>query len=916
MVSVWSLVLLVQFLFHYSLFSFTFTTCFPLIHPKCHGDESRALLQFKKGFHIDNSASLNPLSYPKTASWNSSIDCCSWDGIQCDEHTNQVIHIDLRSCQLYGRMDANSSLFRLVHLRVLDLSDNDFNYSQIPSKIGELSQLRYLNLSLGVFSGEIPPRISQLSKLLYLDLGVNITSYSSSVNLLQLKLSSLRSIIQNSTKLESLELSFVTISSTLPETLTNLTSLQVLSFQNSDLYGEYPIGVFHLPNLKILNLRYNPNLNGRLPEFHSSSLTILALDETGFYGTLPVSIGNLSSLYALTIPNCHFFGYIPSSIGNLTQLKKINFRYNKFRGDLSTSLANLANLSFLYVGFNEFTIENISWIGKFSSLIGLDISSINIGSGTDIPLSFANLTQLEVLSADNSNITGEITSLIMNLTNLIFLNLPYNLLHGKLELDTFMKLRKLVFLDLSFNKLSFGKRSSKMIDSRIQVLGLKSCNLVEIPAFIKDLGDLGYLLLSNNNITYLPNWLRRKASLQILIVSHNSLIGEISPSICNLKSLVHLDLSFNNLSGNIPSCLGNFSQSLDTLMLKGNKLSGLIPQTYMIGNSLLQIDLSNNNLQGQLPRALVTCRRLEYFDVSHNNINDSFPFWLGDLPELKVLGLSNNEFHGDIRCSGKIKCTFPKLHIIDLSHNEFSGNFPSEMIQSWKAMKTSNTSQLQYEQKLVISGFYKPGQLSATVDKSYSFTMSNKGLVMVYEKLQEFYSLIAIDISSNKISGEIPRVIGDLKGLVLLNLSNNILIGSIPSSLGKLSKLEALDLSLNSLSGKLPQQLTQLTFLEFFNVSFNNLSGPIPQNKQFATFQGNSFEGNQGLCGDQLSKKCIDHAGPSFSPPASDGDNDSESLFELYWSVILIGYVGGLVGGVALGSAFYPDVLGWLKRFF
>jgi hypothetical protein len=71
-------------------------------------------------------------------------------------------------------------------------------------------------------------------------------------------------------------------------------------------------------------------------------------------------------------------------------------------------------------------------------------------------------------------------------------------------------------------------------------------------------------------------------------------------------------------------------------MLKGNKLTGLIPQTYMIGNSLQMVDLSNNNLQGQLPRALVTSRRLEYFDVIHNNINDSFPFWLGDLPELKV----------------------------------------------------------------------------------------------------------------------------------------------------------------------------------------------------------------------------------------------------------------------------------------
>ncbi|MCH88896.1 receptor-like protein kinase, partial [Trifolium medium] len=136
------------------------------------------------------------------------------------------------------------------------------------------------------------------------------------------------------------------------------------------------------------------------------------------------------------------------------------------------------------------------------------------------------------------------------------------------------------------------------------------------------------------------------------------------------------------------------------------------------------------------------------------------------------------------------------------------------------------------------------------------------------------------------------------------NLSNNFLIGSIPSSLGKLSNLEALDLSLNSLSGKLPQQLTQLTFLEFFNVSFNNLSGSIPQNRQFATFQGNSFEGNQGLCGDQLLKKCIDYAGPSFSRPASDGDHDSESLFEFDWKVILIGYVGGLVAGVALGGTF------------
>ncbi|KAK2378120.1 receptor protein 9DC3 [Trifolium repens] len=324
--------------------------------------------------------------------------------------------------------------------------------------------------------------------------------------------------------------------------------------------------------------------------------------------------------------------------------------------------------------------------------------------------------------------------------------------------------------------------------------------------------------------------------------------------------------------------------------------------------SLHGIDLSNNNLQGQLPRELINSRRLEYFDVSHNNINDSFPFWLGDLPELKVLALSNNQFHGDIRCSGNMTCTFPKLHIIDLSHNKFSGSFPSEMIQSWKTMKTSNASQLQYDQSSQVA----KTQNSVTLSLTYSFMMSNKGMLRVYENLQEFYNMISIDISSNKISGEIPQVIGDLKGLIFLNLSNNNLIGTIPSSLGELSNLEALDLSFNHLSGKIPQQLAQLTFLEFLNVSFNNLSGPIPQNKQFATFEDNSFEGNQGLCGDQLLKKCIDHVETS----ASDGEHDTESLFELYWNVILIGYVGGLVAGVALGSTFYSDVIQWLKRFF
>ncbi|KAJ1443690.1 Leucine-rich repeat [Sesbania bispinosa] len=457
----------------------------------------------------------------------------------------------------------------------------------------------------------------------------------------------------------------------------------------------------------------------------------------------------------------------------------------------------------------------------------------------------------------------------MNLTNLAYLVLGENNLKGEIS-DSLFQLENLEVLSLGAVS---GKNSSNATLSRIQVFQLASCNLLEFPNFFQDLGELTYLNLSDNSVISIPSWIWRKASLQSLTVSYNSLRGEISPLICNLEFLEQLDLSYNSLSGTVPSCLGSFSQSLQILMLQGNRLSGLIPQTYVITSALKMIDLSNNSLQGQLPRALVNCRMLEFLDVSNNQINDSFPFWLGALPELKVIALSNNQLHGSIGCP--IKCIFPKLHIIDLSHNDFSGSLPSEIIQNWNSMKASNMDHLQYEQNWAVKQL---GLYPWTVSYNYALTLYNKGLMMVYGNLQQFYNLMAIDLSSNRISGEIPEVMGDLKGLVLLNLSNNMLTGSIPSSLGKLSSLEALDLSLNSLSGNIPQQLTQITFLEFFNVSFNNLSGPIPQNKQFSTFEGNSFEGNKGLCGDQLLNKCVDNAGPSFDPPsASDGDQDRGS---------------------------------------
>ncbi|KAM1218669.1 hypothetical protein FF2_045268 [Malus domestica] len=299
------------------------THCFSFVQTQtrklCHADELSLLLQFKESFTIDKSASGSHFAYPKVASWaregdQNQSNCCSWDGVECHAESGRVIGLDLKSSCLYGSINSNSTLFRLVHLQKLDLSDNNFNSSKIPSRLGhDLSSLSYLNLSRSTFSGQIPSEISKLSKLSTLVLSYN--------NGLELRKSIMRILVQNLTSIKQLHLSDVGIYSTVPDILVNASSLTSLNLSSCGLYGEFPVGIFHLPNLEELRLYSNIDLNGYFPTFNrTNSFKTLDVSETNFSGELPSSIGNLHSLNYFDISYCGFDSHVPSSFGNLTQL--------------------------------------------------------------------------------------------------------------------------------------------------------------------------------------------------------------------------------------------------------------------------------------------------------------------------------------------------------------------------------------------------------------------------------------------------------------------------------------------------------------------------------------------------------------------------------------------------------------------
>ncbi|XP_062114723.1 receptor-like protein 9DC3 [Humulus lupulus] len=830
--------------------------CFSFSQPSCHDDERTSLLQFKESFIIRKSAfRLNTSSYPKVSSWtheDETRNCCLWDGVECDEKTGHVIGLDLSSSFLYGTIDSNSTLFNLLHLQRLNLSDNHFNYSQIPTAVKRLSMLTSLSLVDSVFSGQIPLEVSELSKLSALYLCSNLDPFSGE-NLLELKNPNLESFISNLTCLEELCLSNVYISSALPKSLANLTSLTNLYLKDCELKGEFPVDIFQLPKLQDLNVRYNQDLSGRLPTVlnERSSLKALKLSRTLFSGELPFE--KLASLSRLDVRGCKFSGAIPNSIGKLKQLTVLDLSENNFSGQISSYLSNLTQLNILSLQFNHFS-------GPFPMPI------------------FSKLVNLE------------------------FLSIGYNNLTGIVEFDMFKGLKNLIILSLSHLRLSLPRINETF--PQLRELDLGYCNLRKFPEFLRHQKRMESLTLEGNHIGGgIPEWLLNinRETLTILSLSTNSLTGELSPTTCKLSSLIFLELSHNMLVGKLPNCFGRFSKSLSSLILTNNSFSGNIPK-FTEGNQLKRIDLSYNLFEGKLSQSLTNCKMLGQLNVESNNLNDVFPYWLGTLPELIILNLRANQFHGVIR-EPRTKLHFPKLRIIDISYNNFIGKLPLKYIQSWNAMTSTSVENFGYLTSLSINYSANFEYMGKPVFY-FQTILSIKGMYRQFDGIQNIIAII--NFSNNKFNGEILEVIGNLKGLYALDLSKNSLSGSIPSSLGKLAKLESLDLSQNELSGKIPSELAQLFFLQYFNVSYNHLSGSIPQQNQLSTFESSSFEGNMGLCGIPLPNLCGNSE--ALKPPLVEDEQQEESsyLFQFGWQVVVIGYGCGFLAGLFIAKIVIP----------
>ncbi|CAK9873990.1 unnamed protein product [Sphagnum jensenii] len=457
----------------------------------------------------------------------------------------------------------------------------------------------------------------------------------------------------------ALSLSHLSLSGEIPEfTLGNLTHLTSLSLAQNSFTGSIPADLGAL-----------------------SLLQSLDLSDNSFAGVIPQTFASLQSLVNLSLANNVFSGSF-ANVLQLPQLLYLNLSGNAFSEGLNfnndVDLVKQAKLVTLDLSNNKLSGPIDPLVTQLPSLSCLNLSS-NAFSGS-IPPQFGNCISLVALDLSDNQLSGPIPTLDF-MEALVSLNLSGNALTGAVPPQFLDDLAPLLQeLDLSNNKLSgvLGQVTS----ITLRVLNLSSNSLEgALPSRLKScvVIDLSSNLFSGS--VPLGTW---SSGLEVLNLSNNKLNGTLDDeALMQPFHLQVINLSWNQLAGTVPLKLLS-SPSLIQVILSNNQFSGTIPlQSSSMGMTtpLQWLDLSSNNLSGQITDAIGSYANLEALILCGNHLSGSIPVQLSNLTLLQELDVSSNLL------TGPIPPGLPAgLHLLNVSWNNLSGTVPLNLTKVFSNM--------------------------------------------------------------------------------------------------------------------------------------------------------------------------------------------------------------------------------------
>ncbi|MCO5555979.1 hypothetical protein L7F22_009523 [Adiantum nelumboides] len=304
-----------------------------------------------------------------------------------------------------------------------------------------------------------------------------------------------------------------------------------------------------------------------------------------------------------------------------------------------------------------------NWVGEDpcgSKWTGVICSTIN---GTD------HVTELRML---NLNLTGTIAPDVGNLTQLVYLDFMWNNITGSIPPEV-GNLSKLFLLLLNGNQLS-GQLPEELGNlSELNRIQIDQNNISgPIPTTFQFLNKAQHFHMNNNSLSgSIPSELGRLESLVHLLLDNNDLSGELPPELSNISTLLIMQLDNNHFNGSIPSNYSGLSK-LTKLSLRNCNLTGSIPDLSAM-SSLGYLDLSQNQLTGQLPSSI--SQIITTIDLSNNQLDGEIPESLYKLETLEFLLLGNNLLDGNVSANELTHLEFAtsSVLVLDFQNNNFTG---------------------------------------------------------------------------------------------------------------------------------------------------------------------------------------------------------------------------------------------------
>ena len=125
-----------------------------------------------------------------------------------------------------------------------------------------------------------------------------------------------------------------------------------------------------------------------------------------------------------------------------------------------------------------------------------------------------------------------------------------------------------------------------------------------------------------------------------LNLRRNGLKGNLSiPELGDLRNLTYLDLSFNEIAGEIPTEIGRIA-NIQVINLQSNSLTGILPTELGEINSDGPGAVSGCGIDDPCPVGVQL--KMTDFNAGRNSLTGSIPSQLGQLSHLRILDLSDN----------------------------------------------------------------------------------------------------------------------------------------------------------------------------------------------------------------------------------------------------------------------------------